>query len=266
MKCSEIIEGLEQLAPRSYACDWDNPGLLAGRSSKEVHRMMIALDATDEVIEQAVKEKVDMLLTHHPLIFGSLKMINDMSFVARRVVKLLRHDIAYYAMHTNFDSAPGGMADLAAARLAMTDTQILDLTGVSTEGVPYGIGKTGYLSQAMSLEELGNYVKQAFGLPFVMVYGLEERKELIKKAAVCPGSGRHMVEAAVKCGAGVLITGDIGHHDGIDAVDSGIAVIDAGHYGLEHIFIDFMDTYIREQIDGNLEIVKAPLKFPASVL
>ena len=109
-------------------------------------------------------------------------------------------------------------------------------------------------------------MKQAFGLPFVVVYGLEERRELITKAAVCPGSGRHMVEAAVKCGAEVLITGDIGHHDGIGAVDSGIAVIDAGHYGLEHIFIDFMDTYIREQIDGNLEIVKAPLKFPSAVL
>ena len=154
MRCSDIIECLEQLAPKAYACDWDNPGLLAGRSSKEVHRIMIALDATDEVIEQAVKEKVDMLLTHHPLIFGPLKMINDMSFVARRVVKLLRHDIAYYAMHTNFDSTPGGMADLAAARLAMTDTQILDLTGVSPEGVPYGIGSIGTLPRAMSLEEL----------------------------------------------------------------------------------------------------------------
>lgn len=266
MKCSDIIRHLERLAPADYACDWDNPGLLAGRSSKEVHRIMIALDATDEVIEQAVKEDVDLLLTHHPLIFGSLKMINDMSFVARRVVKLLRHDIACYAMHTNFDSAPGGMADLAAARLHLVDTHILDLTGVSPDGVHYGIGKVGYLPLAMSLEELSREVKRAFGLPFVLVYGMEETKEPIRKVAICPGSGRHMVEISEKWGAQALITGDIGHHDGIDAVDGGIAIIDGGHYGLEHIFIDFMDTYIREQVDGNLEIVKAPIKFPASVL
>lgn len=266
MKCSDIIAELEQLAPRSYACDWDNPGLLAGRSSRRVKRIMIALDATDEVVEQAVREKADMLLLHHPLIFGPLKMVNDLGFVSRRVVKLLRHDIACYAMHTNFDSAPGGMADLAAARLQLEDMKILELTGISPEGVSYGIGKSGYLPQDMSLGELGQYVKQAFGLPFVLVYGLEERRELVKKVAVCPGSGRHMVERAEQCGAQVLITGDIGHHEGIDAVDSGIAIIDAGHYGLEHIFIDFMDTYIREQIDGELEIIKAPVSFPVSVL
>lgn len=266
MKCSDIITELERLAPKSYACDWDNPGLLVGRSGKEVHRVMLALDATDEVVEMAVRERADMLITHHPLIFGALKMVNDMSFVSRRVIKLLRHDISYYAMHTNFDSTPGGMADLAANRLGLTDTQILDLTGVSEEGVPYGIGKTGTLPKPMRLEELCGYVKQAFGLPFVLVYGLEEKTEPVEKVAVCPGSGRHMAEISEKCGAQVLITGDIGHHDGIDAVDGGIAVIDGGHYGLEHIFIDFMDTYIRERIGGDLEVLKVPVKFPASVL
>lgn len=266
MKCSDIIEGLEQLAPQAYACDWDNPGLLAGRSSKNVRRILIALDASDEVVEQAVREKADMLLTHHPLIFEPLKMVNDRSLVARRVVTLLRHDIAYYAMHTNFDSAPGGMADLAADRLHLGDTKILDLTGVSPAGIPYGIGKSGHLPHAMSLEELGQYVKQAFGLPFVLVYGMEEIKTPVEKVAICPGSGRHMAEHAKACGAQVLITGDIGHHDGIDAVDSKIAIIDAGHYGLEHIFTDFMDTYIKEQIDGTLEVIKAPVRFPATAL
>ena len=93
MKCSEIIEGLQRLAPESCACDWDNPGLLAGRSDKEVKKIYIALDATDQVVEDAVQWGADMLLTHHPLIFKAIKKVNDGNFITRRLVKLIQADI-----------------------------------------------------------------------------------------------------------------------------------------------------------------------------
>lgn len=109
MKCSEVIEVLGRLAPESCACDWDNPGLLAGRSDKEVKKIYIALDATDQVVEAAIKGGADMLLTHHPLIFKAIKKVNDQNFITRRLVKLIQADISYYAMHTNFDAAPGCM-------------------------------------------------------------------------------------------------------------------------------------------------------------
>ena len=127
MKCSEIIAGLERLSPISYACSWDNPGLLAGRTEKEVSKILIGLDATDEVVELAVKEKCDFLLTHHPLIFQPIKKINDQDFIGRRLVKLIQADISYYAMHTNFDCAPGCMADLAAEVLELEDTKPLEV-------------------------------------------------------------------------------------------------------------------------------------------
>ena len=107
MKCSEVIEILGKLAPESCACDWDNPGLLAGRSDKEVKKIYIALDATDQVVDAAIKAGADMLLTHHPLIFKAIKKVNDQNFITRRLVKLIQADISYYAMHTNFDAAPG---------------------------------------------------------------------------------------------------------------------------------------------------------------
>ena len=103
MKCSEVIEILGKLAPESCACDWDNPGLLAGRSDKEVKKIYIALDATDQVVDAAIKAGADMLLTHHPLIFKAIKKVNDQNFITRRLVKLIQADISYYAMHTNFE-------------------------------------------------------------------------------------------------------------------------------------------------------------------
>ena len=121
MRCSEIIERLRELAPETCACDWDNPGLLAGRHDKEVRRIYIALDATDTVVERAVAQKADMLITHHPLIFKAVKQVNDQNFITRRIIRLIQADISYFAMHTNFDSAPGCMADLAAARLGLMD-------------------------------------------------------------------------------------------------------------------------------------------------
>ena len=129
MKCSEIIEKLQQLAPESCACDWDNPGLLAGRSDKEVRRIYIALDATDAVVEDAIQWGADMLITHHPLIFKAIKKVNDGDFITRRLVKLIQADISYYAMHTNFDAAPGCMADLAAERLGLSECEPLDYMG-----------------------------------------------------------------------------------------------------------------------------------------
>ena len=107
MKCRELIEILEELAPVSLACDWDNPGLLAGRSDKEVRTVYLALDATDDVIDNAVECRADMIITHHPLIFKPLKKVNDEDFISRRILKMIQNDISYYAMHTNFDAAPG---------------------------------------------------------------------------------------------------------------------------------------------------------------
>ena len=89
MKCSEIIKILETLSPRSMACDWDNPGLLAGRSGKEVKTIFLAVDATDSVIEQAEQAGADMILTHHPLIFKGIKQVSDQNFIGRRVLRMI---------------------------------------------------------------------------------------------------------------------------------------------------------------------------------
>lgn len=261
----ELIRQLEGLAPLNCACSWDNPGLLAGRGEKEVKKILIALDATDQVIDLAVREKCDFLLTHHPLIFGAIKKVNDQDFIGRRLVKLIQADISCYSMHTNFDSAPGCMADLAGDLLGLKDRKPLEETGADERtGKPYGIGLCGNLEKSMSLKELALMVKERFELPFVNVYGAREFEGTVKCVAVCPGSGKGMSDHALSSGAQVLITGDIGHHDGMDAVAQGLAVIDGGHYGLEHIFMDFMEDYIKNQISSELAIKKAPVQYPVT--
>lgn len=265
MQCSRIIRQLEMLAPREYACEWDNPGLLAGRLEKDVKKVLVALDVTDTVVEQAVAVGADLLLTHHPLIFKPLRQINDQDFISRRIVTLIQADISYYAMHTNFDAAPGCMADLAAARLGLKGGLPLEVTG-EAEGIAIGIGKAGELSEPLALRSLGGLVKDRFGLPFVTVYGMDACTAPVSRIAVSPGSGKSMISHAIKAGVQVLVTGDIGHHEGIDAVANGLAVIDAGHYGLEHIFIEFMEQYLQEQYDNQLEIITAAPAFPAQVI
>lgn len=262
MKCREIIGRLNELAPERMACGWDNPGLLAGRFDKEVKKIYLALDATDRVIREAAVLGADMLITHHPLIFKPIKRINDEDFIGRRLLWLIRSDIAYYAMHTNFDCAPGCMADMAADKLGLQKRAVLEEAG-EENGIVYGIGRIGEWENGMTLKEAAEMVKKCFGLPSVTVYGELGSGSKLVRCAVSPGSGGSMIAASLAKGAQVLITGDIGHHEGIDSVAQGLAVIDAGHYGLEYGFVDFMGNFLAERLEGEAEIIKEEKDLPS---
>ena len=259
MECKKVIEILEKQSPKSYACDWDNVGLLVGREDKEIQKIYIALDATDEAIEEAIANGADMLLTHHPMIFKGMKRVTQEDFIGR-VLRLIQNDIAYYAMHTNFDVM--GMADLAADYLGISDTRVLEITSVSETGEE-GIGRYGSLKKEMTVRECCEEVKQAFSLENVKVFGDLERK--VKTAAISPGSGKSVISNALQAGVDVLITGDIDHHEGIDAVAQNMTVIDAGHYGVEHIFIPYMEQYLKREAK-ELEIAVQPLTFPFQII
>ena len=241
MKCKEIIGLIEEQYPVSCAEDWDNPGLIAGDDESEVNKILVALDATDEVIEQACLQKAELLITHHPMIFGSVKQINNRTVTGRRILKLIRNGVSCYAMHTNFDVR--GMAKLNEEQLGLRETEPLYPTG-ENDGYPEGIGRIGYLAEPISYTELAELVKKAMGIDSVRCYGRADKK--IGKAAVCGGSGRSMVSTAIEKGADVLITGDIDYHTGLDAYAEGLLIIDAGHFGTEHIFSEFMTKELKK--------------------
>lgn len=268
MKIQEVIEILERLVPRKLAMNWDNVGLLVGRKDREVTGIYVGLDATEAVIQGAIDSGCNLLLTHHPLLFSPVKKVNDEDFVGNRILTMIEHGISYYAMHTSYDSAPGCMADRAAELLGIKDG--MPLEPVNEEGEPpCGIGKVGQLAEPVTLERLYAIVKEQFRLPAVQVFPaapgngcISGEPDLIDRIAVSPGSGKSMILPAIDAGAQVLITGDIGHHEGIDAAACGLTVIDAGHYGLEHIFIPHMAGYLREKLRAEILVKEAEFHIP----
>ena len=204
MQCKEIMQVIEAAYPRSAALDFDNVGLLAGRAGKEVNRVYLALDATDAVIDRAIEAGADMLITHHPLIFSPMKRVTDEDFIGRRVVKLIQSDIAYYAMHTNYDVL--GMATLSEKILGIKNSQVLDVT-MCEDGNEEGIGRVGDLEKPMTLEECCVYVKHKLKLGSLKVFG--DMNGTVSRLAVSPGSGKSAVAPAIAKGADVLVNGDI---------------------------------------------------------
>ena len=264
MICREITKEIEVRYPKKYAMDWDNVGLQVGRNDKEVKKIYIALDATDEVIDEAVAWGADMLLTHHPMIFKAMKKINDENFIGRRVLTLIQNDISYYAMHTNYDVM--GMAELAGEVLKLKNPEVLEVTGSMQEEsgeIPVGIGRVADLEQSLTLRECGELVKQCFDLPNVKIFG--DPKMQVHRLGVFPGSGKSAIGVSLRKGVDVLVTGDIDHHEGIDAVAQGMAVIDAGHYGVEHIYIADMERFCREHFP-EVEVKTAGIRQPFWIL
>ena len=260
MRCSEIINILEELAPHRMACEWDNPGLLAGRKEKEVKKLLLCVDADDEAVALAVRQGADMIVSHHPLIFKPVKHVSDEDFIGRRLVSLIQSDVSYYAMHTNFDIL--GMADLSADFLNLKDREILEVT-YSDANRTEGLGRVGNLAQKMSLKECADFVKTQLKLPSVTVYGDLEKE--VQKVAVCTGSGKSLIKEVLKHQADVYVTGDADYHFAIDAVAQDVCIIDAGHYGTEYIFMDYMEKEL-QALEGELEIKKMQVIHPFKVL
>ncbi len=244
MKCGEIIDRLEQCFPPAYAEEWDNVGLLAGDRNTEVAKVMLALDATEDVVRQAADWGAQLLVTHHPMIFHGLKRVVKEDFVGRKILCLAENGISYYAMHTNFDVM--GMADALADMLGLKEREVLMEVVPSGETAytvdrPQGIGRIGCLEKEMPLARCGMFVKEALSLPFVTVSGDPDRR--VYRAAVSSGSGKGVISYALAKGADVLIAGDIGHHEALDAGEQGLCIIDAGHYGTEKLFSGFMSKW-----------------------
>ena len=252
MNCRELIRFLEQEVPLEASEGWDNPGFLVGDKEKEIHKVLVVLDITNEVIDFAIMENVDFILAHHPVIFSKIKRCTSDDFLQSKLIRLIRHDICAYGMHTCYDVCR--MGDRMIERLGLENVYgPVESTMCKQEKAEgKGIGLIAKINEDITVLDYAQKVKGAFGLDHVMVFGDPDTK--IHKIAIVPGSGRSMISQAKESGADVFLTGDIGHHEGLDAVDMGMCVIDAGHYGLEQVFIDDMKQVLLDQVD-DLEVI-----------
>ncbi len=255
-----LLEKFNRLCPFSMAVEWDNPGFLIGNPDWDVKKVGLALDATGSIIEEAVEKGADMLVTHHPLLFYPPKTICADDYLGSRIIKLIENRISLISLHTNFDICV--MAELASGKLGLRDCRVLEVLE-EKNGVASGFGRIGLLPREMTLRELAERTKALLGLDYVTIVGNEGK--VVRKAAISTGSGKSGIGDCLKNDAQVLITGDIDHHTAVDALEMGLSLIDAGHFGTEKMFAEYMAEYFRKEIP-EAEAYIGCMEAPFSVL
>lgn len=244
----EFVKAVEAMAPIGLAYGWDNSGLLL-RCSDEVKRVLIALDVTDDIAEEAERLKCDMILSHHPLIFEPVRSLSIHRASDSVLMRLIKGGISLYCAHTSYDRAQGGMGDALAAKLGLCGIE----TAQGEE--PMRIGS---FEKPQKKQEFLDNVKQALGADALRVSRTDV--DTIKRAAVVGGSGGGLIDEAAGAGADALITGEAKHHHFIEAEHRRILLVEAGHYETERCFTGqvFMSLQSRlNELQLSVELKKA---------
>ena len=237
MKAKDIIKVIEDFAPLSIQESWDNSGLCIGSPEDEVSSILIGLDCTEALVDEAVSCGADMIITHHPLIFSGLKKISPDDQTGAAVIKAVRAGICIYAAHTSADKVIAGVSGAMAAKLGLTDVEILEEDGEGT-----GLGVVGNLPAPISAEEAIRLVKDRFSLN--MMKSSAPVSVPVARIAMCGGSGGSLIKAARKSGAQLYISGDISYHNFF--TPEGFMIMDIGHYESEIEIVDILFSLIKK--------------------
>jgi dinuclear metal center YbgI/SA1388 family protein len=239
MKVKDIINIIEEFAPLGIQEKWDNSGLCIGSPEDEVTSVLMGLDCTPELVDEAIECGADMIITHHPLIFSGLKKISSDDLVGAAVIKAIRSGISIYAAHTNADKVIAGVSGAMAAKLGLENVSILDEDGEGT-----GLGVVGDLPVPMTAQEAVAYVKDRFALKAMKTSRPIDGK--ISRIAMCGGSGGSLIGAAKASGAQLYISGDISYHNFF--TPEGFMIMDIGHYESEIEIVDILFSLIKKKI------------------
>ena len=229
---------------------WDNTGFQIGDDNKEVGRILIALDLSEKVYKKAIEENFHMIITHHPLIFKPVNSITTLNHKDKLIYNLIKNEIVVYNAHTNLDRAEGGVNHRLEKLLGLEETKPLHLTGLNLES-PSGYGRVGNIEE-MELIDYIKVIKEKLDTKNVIVYGNQER--VIKRVAVCGGSGAEFIYDAYRENADIYITGDIKYHEAQMADELGLTIIDAGHYHTEKIILPVIKTYLEKELKDRLYV------------
>ena len=245
MRVRDITAVLESFAPLSIQEKWDNSGLCIGSPDQEVHGVLLGFDCTPALVDEAVACGADLIVTHHPLIFGGLKRIAPEDPVGLAVIKAVRAGIAVYAAHTTADKVPAGVSGAMARRLGLQNVSILEPDGTRfLDGADetVGMGVVGDFPEPMDCAAALVRVKEAFGLKAVRCSRFTDTP--IRRVAMCGGSGSSLIEAARAVGAQLYLSGDISYHHFF--TPDGFVVMDIGHFESEVEIVDILFSLLRK--------------------
>ena len=264
MKIKEIIDALEKFAPLPLQDGFDNAGLQVGLTDVEATGALLCLDVTEDVVEEAINLGLNLIISHHPLMFRGYKSITGKDYTERCIMSAIKNEIVIYSMHTNLDNAPHGVSFRMAEKLGLENVRILDSKeyveshdfdsdgGLGKTWQTSGAGVIGELREQMTEMDFLKLVKRTFEAGCVKHTRLTGR--LISKVALCGGAGAFLMSKAVSEHADAFITGEIRYHDYFYYEDS-ILSAEIGHYESEQ----YIGEIIRELLDMKFPLLQVEL-------
>lgn len=232
----DIEQALYELAPRELAAEWDNVGLLAGRRDRAVHKVLVSLDVTAAVADEARQWGAELIAAHHPVIFHPVKRVTDQDPAGEILLRLAEHGIAAVCMHTNLDAAQGGVNDALAAALQLEEVAPLEGGG--------GIARTGRLPRPVSVPDFLCAVQEALGAG-----GLRctDGAKPISRVAVGGGACGEFLWAAAAAGCDAFVTADVKYNQFLDAAALRLTLVDAGHFPTEDVVCPVLARHLSER-------------------
>mgnify|MGYP002586790052 FL=1 len=234
-KVSDIFAKLNEHAPVELKMGFDNVGQLAGRSDRTVDRVLVSLDITDAVIEEARTMGAQLIVSHHPLTFEGLKRVTDAGATERKFLSIIEGGISAICMHTNLDAAEGGVNDTLAAALG---AKVLDKLNKEEN-----VSRLCELPEELSFAEFLKLVKDRLSANGLRYAGSERN---VKRLGLCGGAGAGDLDLAIASGCDTFLTADVKHHQFIQANEDGINLVDAGHFSTENVVVPVLQRWLNE--------------------
>lgn len=249
MKFKDLIKQINEFCPEEIQEPWDNSGVQIYTGNEEIEKVLIAMEITSEVIDEAVINEVDLIITHHPLIFDEIKSVDCNKVTGNLIQRLISSDINVYSCHTNFDKIFGGNNDFLG--------NVLGIDSVAPKHPDnQGILRYGWYMNPQRMSDLIELYSYKLGMDKRYFSFVGNLNASISKVAICTGSGADFIEEAYNDRCELMITGDVKYHDAQKARELGINVLDIGHYGSEMIFKDaFMGFVIASNLDEDMFIL-----------
>lgn len=238
----EVYNLLQKKAPFELQMNFDNSGFLVGRGERYINRILVALDITEPVIEEAINCGAQLIVAHHPVIWGGAKSVTDQTPTGRKLLLMAEHGIAAICAHTNLDAVEDGVNDALAVKLGLADIGQLHQGGVDDQSRPYGIGRIGTVPE-QSLYDFALSVKHLLGSNGIR---LVDGGKPVCTVAVGGGSCGNMLHDAIAQGCDTFVTADVKYDVFLDAKALGINLIDAGHYPTENVVCPVLQNWLRE--------------------
>lgn len=239
MRFDEAIDIIEKIASPEWGASWDNSGVQVNVGNDEINNIMFCLEINDEVIEEAIDKSVDLIVTHHPLLFVRPDRVDINEITGRYLIKLIKSGISVYSAHITFDNAPLGNNYYLAKLLKLED--ICEIEG--------DIGVIGELPYEMNFKEALGHIEESLDLPPHYIKAVGRDGMIIEKIALCTGAGGDLIYTAHNESCQMVITGDVKLNIAQDAKALDMALVDAGHYGTEKFFSENFMSQFKEILD-----------------